>query len=343
MAKNNMLGMFPARTPPKQTANPGSAGYDNMRENIDPHIKTRVIESQEAKLGIVTDTELDNFSNIIHADNLHVEINAQETVDKGMPVYASGFDSGNNLVKVKKADSNGAETFPAMGVMNEDVAAEATGQCTVYGVVQDHDTSAWDVGDSLYLSSTPGVLTNVRPTADDEQVQAIAKVLRKHASFGVLLIQGAGRTNDIPNNFGKTKMTTTGGFAILLTNKTGGATVQGQLVIADVNNNDAVVLTDADNDECFGVFLESGKGNNEEVWVVVSGIADVAMEDNTAATRGNWVRTSITEAGYADATNATTPAPASFTHFNEIGHCIETVAAGGIGTHILARCVLHFN
>jgi len=30
-------------------------------------------------------------------------------------------------------------------------------------------------------------------------------------------------------------------------------------------------------------------------------------------------------------------------HFEEIGHCIETVAAGGAGTHILARCVLHFN
>ena len=69
------------------------------------------------------------------------------------------------------------------------------------------------------------------------------------------------------------------------------------------------------------------------------------MEDNTAATRGNWVRTSATvgEEGYADATNALPPSPAAFTHFNEIGNCIETVTATGEGNHVLARCVLHFN
>ena len=65
------------------------------------------------------------------------------------------------------------------------------------------------------------------------------------------------------------------------------------------------------------------------------------MGDNEAATAGNWVETNDTEAGYAYATSVTpNAAPA---HFEEIGHCIETVLAGGGGTHILARCVLHFN
>jgi len=30
-------------------------------------------------------------------------------------------------------------------------------------------------------------------------------------------------------------------------------------------------------------------------------------------------------------------------HMSEIGHAIESVSATGGGTHILARCVLHFN
>ena len=30
-------------------------------------------------------------------------------------------------------------------------------------------------------------------------------------------------------------------------------------------------------------------------------------------------------------------------HMGEVGNCIENVSAGGGGTHILARCVLHFN
>lgn len=139
----------------------------------------------------------------------------------------------------------------------------------------------------------------------------------------------------------KAYVTSIGGYAIKLTNRTGAATVAGQLVKADTANDDAVVLTAAGDDECFGVFLDSGVANGAEAWVVVAGIADVAMEDNTAATRGNWVQTSDSEAGYADATN--TDPVAAPVHFEEIGHCIETVAAGGAGTHILARCVLHFN
>ena len=143
------------------------------------------------------------------------------------------------------------------------------------------------------------------------------------------------------------KFTTLGGLAIKLTNETGVVTVAGQLVRADTGTDDAVILTAGDDDECFGVFLDAGVADGAEAWVVVSGIADVAMEDNTTATKGNWVRTSVTEAGYADATNATPPAAGAIIrldqHMREIGHCIETVAATGGGTHISARCVLHLN
>ena len=112
---------------------------------------------------------------------------------------------------------------------------------------------------------------------------------------------------------------------------------------ADTATNDAVILTGTDEFECFGVFLESGIADGEEAWVVFAGIADVAMEDDTLAASGNWVRTSVIEAGYADATNATVPQPINQTHFAEIAHCIESVAAGGGGTHILARCLLNPN
>ena len=144
----------------------------------------------------------------------------------------------------------------------------------------------------------------------------------------------------------KIRMTPLGGLAVKLTNKTGAVSVAGQTVRAAAAADDAVVLTVADEDECFGVFLDSGVANNAEAWVVVAGIADVAMEDNTGTTRGNWVRTSVTEVGYADGTNAGPPGggiPELDRHMREIGCCVETVAAGGGGTHILARCVLHFN
>ncbi len=144
----------------------------------------------------------------------------------------------------------------------------------------------------------------------------------------------------------RVQITPIGGIAIKLTNKTGSNTVQGQLVRADSANDDAFQLIVADGEECFGIVLEAGVADGSEAWIVVSGIADVAMQDNTAATHGNWLRTSITEAGYANATNASPPGggiPELDRHMKEIGNCIETVAATGGGTHILARCVLHWN
>lgn len=137
----------------------------------------------------------------------------------------------------------------------------------------------------------------------------------------------------------KGSMTAIGGFAIKLTNKTGANTIQGQLVKADTATNDAVILAGIGDVECFGVFLEAGVADGAEAWVVVSGIADVAFDDNVAAVRGNWVATGVA-AGYARTSASPAAAP---NHFEEIGHCIENVTAGGAGTHILARCVLHFN
>ena len=137
----------------------------------------------------------------------------------------------------------------------------------------------------------------------------------------------------------KNKITPIGGIAILLTNQTGANTVAGQLVKSDTATDDAVILTAAGDVECFGVFLESGIADGSEAWVVVAGIADVALDDNVAAVHGNWMATGVA-AGYARTSASPAAAP---NHFEEIGHCIESVAAGGGGTHILARCVLHFN
>lgn len=136
------------------------------------------------------------------------------------------------------------------------------------------------------------------------------------------------------------KFTADGGLAVKLTNKTGANSVKGKLVKADTANNDAVILVAVSDDECCGIFYEDGIADGAVTWVVVNGIADVLFEDNFGPTRGDWVATSATDAGYARAQASPAAAPQ---HFEEIGHCIETVAAGGAGTHVLARCVLHFN
>ena len=134
------------------------------------------------------------------------------------------------------------------------------------------------------------------------------------------------------------RITPIGGLAVLLLNKTGGASVAGELVQASTTTDFAVEQADADGVQAIGAFLDDGVPDASWAWVVVSGICDVMLEDATAATHGNWVQVSGT-AGRADATNSP-PSPASTNaHFTEIGHCIQTA---GAGSDVKARIVMHF-
>ncbi len=131
------------------------------------------------------------------------------------------------------------------------------------------------------------------------------------------------------------KFTQIGGLAVLMTNKTGGNTVAGQLVEVNIAIaiDDAFTTAVGNSDAVFGIVLVAGIADGNEAWVVISGIADVLM-DGGGCDWGDRIISSATP-GSADVWNV---GGAVATHFLEIGHCIET--RGGAG---LARAVLHFN
>ncbi len=131
----------------------------------------------------------------------------------------------------------------------------------------------------------------------------------------------------------KVGFTAIGGLAIKVTNKTGGNTVAGQLVRSSTGTNDAFSTCAADSDDCMGIVLDAGVADGSKAWIIISGVADVLMDAGGSA-RGDRIISSVT-AGSADVWNT---GGAVATHFQEIGHCIET--RGGAG---LARAVVHFN
>ena len=140
----------------------------------------------------------------------------------------------------------------------------------------------------------------------------------------------------------KVVITTEGGIAISLTNKTGVASVKGSLVATSMVTDHAFELQ-TDEINTIGIVYEDGIADGSECLVVVSGIADVLLKDATASTRGFWAIAADTD-GRADITQPT-PSPNTTTnehtiHFKEIGHCLESKVAG---TNVLAKCVLHFN
>jgi hypothetical protein len=137
----------------------------------------------------------------------------------------------------------------------------------------------------------------------------------------------------------KMGITTEGGFAVRLTNRTGVASVKGAAVKADPANSNAFIQAVSGTVDVIGAVYEAGIANAAECWVVVGGLAEgLVSTDNgsSGAVRGNWVGMSTTQNGTFDMTQASPPAAP--THFNECGHCLETKAAG-----TLAKFVMHFN
>ena len=141
----------------------------------------------------------------------------------------------------------------------------------------------------------------------------------------------------------KIKMTAEGGIAVKYTNKTGAASVKGELVTPyDATAiNQAVKKVIQNVPATIGVFYESGVADGAEAWVVVLGIADVYFVGN--AVRGHLARSFVTADGdyvIGQAKSEAFPAPpfANDRHFAEIGHVLESRTGSG-----LAKVNLHFN
>jgi len=139
----------------------------------------------------------------------------------------------------------------------------------------------------------------------------------------------------------KIRITPEGGMAIRLTNQTGEVSVKGKLVSPSVTTNFAVGLTVVGDPDPIGAIYDAGVAVGSEMWVVISGMADVLFAGNVV--REQFARMTVAAdtgdgPGIAIAENFPTSPFATDKHFMEIGHCIEARTGAG-----LARVVLHFN
>jgi len=129
--------------------------------------------------------------------DVHNDSGAQ--IDKGEAVYISG-EHASGKPTIAKAANGSSSTMPAAGLLQADIANGAEGKLVVSGALGNLDTSAFTAGDALYIDSTAGALTSTRPTATSALVQKVGIVTRDHASSGEILVMGANRANDIPND-----------------------------------------------------------------------------------------------------------------------------------------------
>jgi hypothetical protein len=124
---------------------------------------------------------------------------ASEALTKGDVVYISGV-SGQTPT-VGKADADNSSKMPAFGLVQADASLNTTCTIVTFGSFKEYDTSTpgWSLGDTLYVSTTAGSLTNTPPTGESSLIQNIGKVQRVDSTDGRIKVGGAGRTNATPN------------------------------------------------------------------------------------------------------------------------------------------------
>src|SRR5210317_444861 len=124
---------------------------------------------------------------------------AEETIDKGDAVYATGT-IGNNMFSIRKARSDSSATMPALGVAYQDLIENGEGLIVTFGRADGINTDNFQTGETVYVSNvTAGALSNVKPYGATDLIQNIGLVVKGHASTGIVSVTGVGRSNDIPN------------------------------------------------------------------------------------------------------------------------------------------------
>jgi hypothetical protein len=140
------------------------------------------------------------YSDINGAIRFKAKNDNGSAITKGQAVYINGVDG--TVPTVALAQANSATTMPAFGVALTNANDQAEVQVLTFGNLTSYDTTTYSLslGDTVYVSATSaGALTNTAPTSESNLIQNIGKVVRAHASDGVLKIGGAGRSNATPN------------------------------------------------------------------------------------------------------------------------------------------------
>ena len=108
-------------------------------------------------------------------------------ISEGQIVYVFGA-SGTN-VEVKLADaSDYSKSTCTIAVATENVAINGNGRFTTMGFVRALNTDGWTEGQFVYLSATPGMMTNIAPSYPNNKIK-IGVVTRENNVNGEIYVR----------------------------------------------------------------------------------------------------------------------------------------------------------
>lgn len=253
------------------------------------------VSTDRVGINVASPTEaLDVTGSIIASNNIEIGGNADvggrlngnlttkvqnetgSTLSKGSPVYISATHaSGRPQVALTDADES-TNKYPAIGLVYADISTGSQGYALTFGTVEDVPAARFvgsdpSVGDTVYMSTTAGSITVDRPSAASAKVQNIGRIVKTNVSVSGnsgtanILVQGPGRTNDIPNDVGDEDVVA----AASATNYTPSAsTVEGHLAGIDTALGSVSGTVDVVSNVATNTILgrnDAGSGDSEEL------------------------------------------------------------------------------
>jgi hypothetical protein len=122
--------------------------------------------------------------NLAGAVYTHVRNESGGPLTKGTPVYISGYNNGLALPLVSAANAASLATLPAIGILDANLANNASGHCVISGVIENLNTAGYTVNAPLYVASGGGLTA----TAPALRAQSVAIVERVNANTGSILV-----------------------------------------------------------------------------------------------------------------------------------------------------------
>jgi len=140
---------------------------------------------------------INNVSSSLSAQEIFVIAkNVQgSTIPKGYAVHSSGVTGEN--INITTASYDNPNIMPAIGITQEEIASNATGEVIISGRLRNVNTSGLIAGRTIYVNGD-GSLTSTRPTGS-ALIQNIGTCAKSNATEGEIIVVGAGRSNDLPN------------------------------------------------------------------------------------------------------------------------------------------------
>lgn len=111
------------------------------------------------------------------------------TINKGDPVYITGYSGTTSKPTIAKSEASNLNSFPVLGLATAQISNNTDGQVILSGIFIGPDTSAFTAGNVLYVGSSGG-LTNTSPSSGSSSVGIVAKA----AGTGIVIVT-AGRGN----------------------------------------------------------------------------------------------------------------------------------------------------